>query len=303
MPITPAQLEQRKKSIGSSDMPALMGVDAYKNAADVYHAKVGNVPDYLDDEEVNEAAEAGNYLEPSVLAWASAQLGVKIRKNQRRVKGYFAANLDALIVGRREALEAKTTGLYNPMFFAEDWGDPGTDEVPPRVKVQAHHQMLCADLERVWVPALINGKGLVLYRLERSDYLIGEIEEVGIHFWEEHVLKRIPPEDVVPNLDTIKRLTRQPTKTVELDDRLFLAYLEAKEAAKLAAKDLDEKKAAVLDALGDAEMGESNVGTLTYYEQTQNRVDTKLLKEKHPDIAAEVSKQVTFRVAREKVQK
>lgn len=297
MPITEAQREQRRNFIGSSDMPAIMGVDSYRNAADVYYAKLGALDD---GDDTNDAAEAGNYLEPAILAWAADKLNVSIRRNQRRVRGVFAANIDAMIVDRPEALEAKTTGLYNPMFFGEEWGDEDTSQVPPRVLIQTHHQMYVASLERVWVPALINGRGLQLFRIERDETLIERIEDAGVTFWNEHVLKGIPPKEAVPSMETLKRIIRTPEKVASLDADTLLAYQKAKEEAKAAEAALDAAKAALIAALGDAEQGESKVGIVTYLEQSRSSVDTKALKEQYPEVAAAVTRETRYRVLREK---
>lgn len=297
MPITEKQRLQRRAFIGSSDMPAIMGVDKYRSAADIYWDKIGKIP--LDEEAISDPAEAGNYLESSLLTWGADQLGVKIRRNQRRVKGRFAANLDALVVGRDEALEAKTTGLYNPFFEADEWGDMGTDEVPVRVVVQTHHQMYVADLARVWVPALVAGKGLMLYRIERDEDLIAEIIKTGERFWE-HVEERVAPPDTLPGIETVKRLIREPNKTVEISNDAFLAYVAAKDALKEAQKAEEEAKRRLLAELSDAEAGWCDAGELTYYTQRQNRIDTTKLKQLYPEIVAEVTKESAFPVLRVK---
>lgn len=296
MPITDAQREQRRNFIGSSDMPAIMGVDSYRNAADVYYSKLGALDD---NDDTNEAAKAGNYLEPAILAWASDELGVSIRRNQRRVQGVFAANIDAMIVGRPEALEAKTTGLYNKMFFGEEWGEEDTAEVPPRVLIQTHHQMYVADLERVWVPALINGRGLQMFRIERDNDLIKRIEEVGVSFWNDHVMKGIPP-TVVPSMETLKRVMRVPEKVAAITPEALARYQAAKEAAKVAEAAAKAAQAALIAELGDAEQGECEAGIVTYFEQGRAGIDTKALKERYPDVAAAVTKETRFRVLREK---
>lgn len=297
MSITERQRIQRQKFIGSSDMPAVMGVDPYRSAADIFWAKSGRMS--LTEEEISDPAQAGNYLESSILQWGSDQLGVKIRRNQRRVKGVFAANLDAIVVGRPEALEAKTSGLYNPFFEADDWGDMGTSDVPARVLIQAHHQMYAADLERVWVPALISGKGLMLYRLERQEDLIEEMVEVGEKFWE-CVQNGTPPENSTPGFETLKKLFREPHVEAEVDDELFQNFVELKAAAAAAKKAADEAQKALIASLETAERGVCSFGSLTYLEQTQKRVDTQKLRQLHPEIAEELSKEVTFRVLRTK---
>lgn len=299
MPITPAQRAQRQKFIGSSDIAAIMGFDPYRNAADVFYEKAVLKPKE-DDAPPSEAAEAGNYLEDPLLRWGSDKLQVKIRRNQRRVKGYFAANIDALIVGRPEGFEAKSTGLYNPMFRAEEWGEPGTDEVPDRVLYQTHHQMYTGGLERMWVPALINGRGFQLFLVPRREEVVEQIVRVGNAFMEDHVLVKEPPTDIIPHLGTLVLLDRVPNKTVPIKNRTLVNFMERKELMKGAEKNFEEAKAALIAELGDAERGECDAGYVTYMETVQERVDSKRLKAEFPEIAAQVMKTIRFRVPREK---
>jgi len=297
MPITDKQREQRRKHLGSSDMAAVMGLSVYANPADVYHHKIGDIVE-SEGEQDSPAIEVGNWLEPSLLDWGAHRLGVKIRKNQRRVKGIFAANIDALVVGKPWLLEAKTTGVTNSFFKGEEWGQEMTAEVPVHVLVQTHQQMYVADLEVAFVPALVNGRGFQMFRVDRNESLIRDVVRAGERFWQ-HVENRVRPEET-PSLDTLKVLVREPAKEVDLTDDVVNEFLISKENKRIAEARYKEAQRALIAALGDAEVGNSNVARVTYFEQTQNRVDTKALREQYPDVATEVTKPRTYRVLRDK---
>ncbi|HRR40229.1 MAG TPA: YqaJ viral recombinase family protein [Syntrophales bacterium] len=80
MPITETQREARRKHLGSSDVAAILGVDPFKNAYDVWLEKTGKV----DSSDISsEAAEIGNALETGILNLAERRLG-KILRNQYR---------------------------------------------------------------------------------------------------------------------------------------------------------------------------------------------------------------------------
>lgn len=298
MPITQKQREQRRSHIGSSDMAAIMGHSFYSNAADVYHKKVGSLAE-PEVEKTSEAAEAGNWLESSILDWAADKLGVKIRKNQRRVKGVFAANIDALVVDRPWLLECKTTGLYNPVFRGDDWGDPMTAEVPLHVLIQVHHQMYVSDTELAWVPALINGRGLQLYRVDRRQSLIDEIVRVGEDFWNNHVLMEVPPPEV-PSMTTLSLMEREPETEAEVDDDLMMRYFIAKEEKKMASDRYEELKRQVIHSIGEAEAGWSNVGSVSYKASERRSVDAQKLREEYPEVAEACTKTTKVRVLRDK---
>ena len=218
MPINDRQRAQRKNKIGSSDAPAILGVDGYRNAYDVYLSKTQDLAE-IDD---NMAITIGNALEKSILDWAAGELKVSIRKNCYRASGdgINAANLDATIPAFDDAvLEGKTSGIMHPTPEKELWGESGTIQVPDRVTVQVHHQMYCCGANRAFVAALIGGLGLRLYEIARNDDLIDILVEQINDFWINHVLARIPPPaEFYPSMDVIKRIRRVPEKVVALDD-------------------------------------------------------------------------------------
>jgi len=105
--ITQWQKEKRRGGIGSSDAPAIVGVDPYRSAYDVWASKVFEI----DDPPASAAAKAGLLCERAVLSWAAAELGYKLLRNQYRVcadNPVLRANLDALVQERPEFVEAKT---------------------------------------------------------------------------------------------------------------------------------------------------------------------------------------------------
>lgn len=301
MPITPRQRKQRTRHIGSSDVAAILGHDEFRNAADVYYSKVGDLsPGNAGD---NRAVQAGNYLEPGILEWAADFLDYRIRKNVRRVRGIFAANIDAMVIGLPELLEAKTAGLRNPTFIGEDWGPELSDEVPMRVMLQVQHQLYVTDNEVGWVPALLNGRAFQLYRVPRREGLIDEIVDRCTAFWEENVLAGVPPADMPPSLETIKHIERddEDEEPATVPDDLMLAYAQAKDRYKQVKAERDELERQVLAALGDRAYGWSNVGSIAYKAQERRSLDTKRLKADHPELAKEYERVSTYRVPRLKV--
>lgn len=304
MPITDAQREQRSRHIGSSDAAAIVGLDPYKSAYDIWLEKKGKVEP---DESQNEAAEIGNMIENSLLDWAAAETGHLITKNQRRVHKTdpIAANHDAL--GRDHqgdwipiGFEAKTSGILNPFNKNEEWGDAGTDQVPDRVTIQCHHQMMVSDLNVVYVPALIGGRGRMLYVVEKDPRLCEALEMSFHRFWYDFLQADVPPSDFKPSMDYLKRIKREPGTIVDIDDEIVSNWLVAKEELKrVEAVEKDAKKALIM-ALGEAEAGNSSLGMVTFLQQSRTAIDSNAFKKAHPELANEFLKKTTFRVLRTK---
>ncbi len=296
MALSSFQQEQRRKRIGASDISAICGLNPWRTAKDVWVSKVYVL---TPEKHSPEAAERGNYLEPSLLDYASAQTGLSIIRNQRRVKGIFTAQHDALAKSAPVGFEAKSTNL------SAEWGEPGTDQVPDYVNLQCQQQIYVSDLERVFVPVLTTAFGRLdmrLYKVERNMDVIRRIVKIGEDFWDNHVLAEIPPPDEQPaRVELLKRIERVPEKIIELSS---LDCIEAWEAAKNrrlgAEKEERQMFARVLEALGDAEAAKLPDGRLLSY-CTQNgadRLDRKVLKAKYPDIYSEIATPNSYRVAR-----
>jgi len=276
MAITKDQREQRKKFLGSSDAAAVVGVDPYRTPLDVWYDKTGKL-EPTGAEPANDAIDVGVFCERAVLDWFSAKQKIQLITNEngndtRRVheNGIMAANFDALIEGdATQAVEAKTTGVVSN-YIGEQWGEVGTSEVPDRVALQCQHQMaVLPTLQIMWVPVLMGGVGFRLYRVERNEDLIQNLTACEVAFWKNHVETNLAPEGLAASIDTFKKLIRIPEKSVEIPDAIVAAWIEAKDAVKQAEQTKKETELLLLAAIGDAELGKSGMGEVSYFTRTR----------------------------------
>jgi YqaJ-like viral recombinase domain len=284
MPISKDQLERRRRRIGSSDSPPIVGIPiatrkGTRTAYDVFLEKTQDIADQAD----NEAIEIGNDYEEPLLRWAARELGVEIRPNVEALHPtieIMAANHDALIVGKPQGMEAKTgTGA--------DYGDPETDQVPERVIVQCQHQMAVSELELVWVPVLVakfDRLSREMYRVTRNEKLISLIEDRDVAFWHNHVLPRIPPADLLPSLGVLQRVRRIPDKLALVDPELVVYWRSCREQRDLSKAAYEDAAAALVAALDDAEGADFGdpKKVLTYRGYSYDQVDGKRLKVEDP---------------------
>lgn len=265
--LTRAQITERRGYIGGSDAPAVCDVDVFRTSYDVWLSKTGKVDDF----QGNAATDAGTRLERSVLQWAADKLqAVEANAVHRRHPhvDYIAANLDCLVllpIGVYVDVEAKTSGICSPLRY-DNWTD---DDFPETYRVQIAHQLACdPKIDHAYLAALIPPKGFVLYHVARNQGLIDAIMEREIDFWEKHVLRDIPP-DSAPSLEVAKRIRRVPNKTVTIDLELARSLLQAKADLSAAKQREEQAQAALLAAMGDAEMAYYPGGGITYYEQSR----------------------------------
>ncbi len=295
MPITPAQLEKRKERLGSSDMAAILGLDRHRNAHDVYLEKTGR----LEPQETNQAMEAGTMFEDGVLQYAERELGKLTRNQFRSAKDRgipLGANIDAVLIEGNIPVEAKTAGLFGPL--RDTWGEPGTDEVPDRVIIQATVHMICSMTDLCHVVAFLGGRGFVKYVVNRDATIVDVVSETAVRFWSTNIVGDTPPDNTLPSAQSIKRIRREPETVVNIDQELIDNWLKAKEAVKAAEAIKDESEVKMLTALGDNEGGLGLSGMLTYYAQSRTSVDAKMLKAEHPEIYEQYARVSTYRVPR-----
>ena len=281
--ITEEQRQIRKRYIGSSDAAAILGMDPYRTAYDVWLEKTGKVDGF----EGNAATEAGNLLERACLDWVAPQLS-PFDRDVMEFSGDLIANFDGLSIAKIFTVEAKSSGIVGPANAG--YGDVTEGpcvEIPDANVIQVHHQMIvagpCCDI--AYVPVLIGGRGFRLYTVPRLRDFAEVVWESGTRFMERHVKTDTPPPDSKPSLEVLKRMRREPNKVISIPDSIAYAWMNAKEAADAANKYADATQADLVAALGDAEAGEFSGGRLTYFQQT---------------VKAHQRKESTFRVLRTK---
>lgn len=267
MALTVEQLTARRAWIGSSDVPALLGVDKYRNVSDLWLEKTGRTEIAVTS---NVAADWGDRLEPVMCEWVAERVGEEVLRGEHRSSqdGLLRAQLDGWVPSLGETVEVKTSGLLNPMFRpdVEGWGADGTDELPYRVIAQVQFALMLSGAPRGHVAAFLGGGvGPRHYVVEAMPALQDEIRRRALAFWREHVQADMPPTEL-PHLDTLQLLRREPEKVEYLspDSNLPDVWVEAADALSEAKTLVDTVKAQVLNSMGDAEQLISPFGSWTY---------------------------------------
>lgn len=171
--------ERRRKFIGGSDAPAIMGVCPFKSPLQVWAAKQGL--DYVDDLQT-EAMGWGNRLEPVICEALSERLGEPVRRWDQDLivihptRQWQACTPDAFVgEGQDRLVEIKTTSSYR----AGDW-----EEGPPlNYQVQVQHNLAVTGAKEAFVACLIGGQRLVVHRVEPVPVFIAEMCVREEAFW------------------------------------------------------------------------------------------------------------------------
>lgn len=264
MALTKEELLERRGYIGSSDVPALLGVGGYDALIDLWMHKTGRTDP---KPTTSRQADFGERVEPVLVKLAADMLDdPNVEYNVRRTHPdypYMSAQADGWLPDRRAVIESKAYGLWNPVY-SEPWGDEWTDQVPYSVMAQVVYSMHVHDAEVGYVTALVgSGIGHRVYELQRSQALMDEIVDRAHAFWNDHVLADVQPEGI-PRMDTLVQMIRTPDKTVEIDHSYPERYRSLLDQAKLISDAKEMLKAEIIHSMGDAEQGYTPYGSFTY---------------------------------------
>ena len=291
-------LVERTKGIGGSDASVILGFNPWKSPFQLYIEKTGGQVEEIN----NEAIYWGNVLEDVVAKEFSRITGKKVRKRNVMFRhpehDFMIANIDRDVVGEKALLECKTTNAFN----ADAWEG---DHIPPAYICQLQHYMAVLGYEKAYIAVLIGGQKFVWKELERDDEFIELMIRAEKNFWEEHVMKNIPPEIDGTNSasELLKKMYPQDNgETIMLESDEAEMLIEAIESIKSEIKDkntlLKEYENKLKLMIGDAAVGVTPRYEVNLKTYERNSIDTRKLKKDLPDIAEKYTKTSTYRQLR-----
>jgi putative phage-type endonuclease len=255
--ITEEQRERRRKHIGASDVAAILGFSPWTTPGDVWLSKVEGI-----DKQLDEAMSLGNDLEPVILNSAERTLQVPL---ERDVELYtegelLGANLDGRTPAG-EPVEAKTAGILGPNRRYAEWGEEWSADIPKHYYLQIQAQMLVCGAERGFLPAMIGGRGIVMYHVPAHEQLHRVIRERCEAWWTKYVDRKTPPPEA-PTLEIVKRIPIiEETEPKKVPSILFDRFLLAKDNLAAATNEKRRAEAALRFAMKGHKKAESDSGT------------------------------------------
>ncbi len=288
-------LEWRRKGIGGSDASIVCGVNRYKSPLELWLDKTGQIP----FGEAGEAAYWGTQLEPFVKREFTKRTGIEIRELKQLLQSeehpFMLANLDGVCYVPEFGdcvFEAKTASA----FKADEWDN----SIPDEYMLQIQHYMAVTGYRATYIAVLIGGNSFKWKLIEQDEELISMIVSLEKAFWEDVKNGTPPPIDGSDACaDFLAKQFSESTKTqIDLPDSAIQIVWDYESASDQISK-LTEKKTAAENQLKEM-LGNNEIGTIGnirvgWKTVSQERLNSKLLKTKRPEIYSEYASKTTYR--------
>ena len=286
--LTKEQIEARKKGIGGSDVAAILGLNDYSDAIDVYQQKVGTAKPI----EENEKMKWGTVLEAPIAREYEKQYGLRAVNLRQMIhhpsEKIFLANIDRIYEtqdGDRGILEIKTTSSHYMSGWKYDMPLYWYCQVQWYLYIAKACKLINLDVAHVAV--LASGQSMSIIPCEYDPKFIEESIPKLKAFWNDCVLKGQPPE-AETGKQVEKIYTAMALKEIEATEEVEKIVIELA-GVQAQIKGLytiaDRLKDQIQVIMKDAEILTYNGNLLaTWKAQSQKRLDQKLLESDYPDL-------------------
>jgi putative phage-type endonuclease len=291
-------LAERNKSLGGSDVGAILGMNEYSSPYTVWAEKTGKLPSF----EGNEWTRLGNDLEGYVAERFCEVSGLKVVKDNATWRNskyqHLHANIDRKIVGMKAGLECKLTSEFNAKKYKNG-------EFPDRFYAQCVEYLAVTELERWFLAVLIYGKGIKIYQMTRiSDDTVPEWCEASLYiedgeiealvnttadFWNNYVLTNTPPiadgsKSTSETIQTIYSESNGDTVSLMAYESDLRQFMEYKTLIDNMEKQKDEVANRIKAYMGEASIGEARKYKVSWNSSVRNTFDHKSFAKDNPDI-------------------
>lgn len=278
------EIKSRQSYLGCSELGAVMGVDPYKTALDVFNQKLGLVEPF----QGNRHTERGEKLEAIAAQEYTEKTGRSLRRRNEALVhqelAFFRGHIDRLVVGQERIAEIKCPSQGSFARIKRE-GPP----VSWILQLQGY-LLLSGKSAGEYIVFNADQWELLTFEVAAEPALYPSIEAAARDFWN-HVLSRTPPPPVAADKakfefervsgEVVMRTDREFATAAE---ELFDAYRLRKDAESLYDLAKDRLKV-VVGGLGKFE----GAGLRLHYAMQEGRrtFDQKALARAHPELDLE----------------
>lgn len=290
-------LEERKKTIGGSEIGAILGLNPWQSAYSLWAERTGRIPSF----DGNLQSRLGSFLEEFVAKLFEETSGKKVATTEfiyrnDRYEGLHASP-DRLLVDEDAGLEIKTTSAYNSGKFKGK-------EFPGQYYAQAVQYMAVTERRQWYIAVLIGNTDFRIYHLtrdpmEKPDFCVSSIlvddneistlYEAALDFLE-CLEKDVPPaldgsEATYDALREVYNKGMEPPKQLYGRDGMVERWLDLKQQIATLKEEQDTIANTLCADMGDSEQATTGSHKVSWkFKAGAKRFDHKKAVEEHPEL-------------------
>jgi len=274
-------LTKKSHSIGGSEISAILGLNPYMTAIDVYLNKVEGKQ--IENKIV---MRAGTVLEPFVAELFAEETGYKVIMPSQRLfvhkeYDYLVGSPDRFFTKENTAgvLECKTTSI-------------SYDDIPDFWQLQNQWYMGIIGSDFGSVAFLKNNREFGFREFDLNKELFEAMVYAAVSFWNNHVLKQNPPEITDKNISEVSKIYKShidglKIKASQETVSLLNSYVAVKNIKKIVEAKEEELKDKIKFILKDSEalINENDDVLATWKKNKDSKTfDTDLFKAENPEL-------------------
>ena len=281
----------RSKYIGGSDIGAILGLSRFRSPLEVWMEKTGKENKKLDSLPLR----FGSFAEEFVASEYARATGFDLVHDEsiyiHPQHSFMSAHMDRFVLedgatSPTRILECKTANPFN----SGEWGEVGSDEVPMSYLCQCIWYMAITNLNKVDLAVLFGNSDFRIYEIDRDLELENAILEKASLFWNEYVLKDLPPPaqseadyQALFSKGDPARSVEARAETLLLTKRLQILNSEI----DVREEEISSIKQNIMNQMGEAETLSHQGKTIATWKAPKPsfRLDSKRLEQDLPEIA------------------
>lgn len=279
----------RSKYLGGSDVGAILGVSRFRTPMQVWLEKTGKDVATKDSLPLRFGSFAESFVASEYARATGHQLLHDDSAHIHPQYSNFFAHIDRFVLDennlRIKILECKTANAY----ARSDWGQVGSDEVPMSYLCQCVWYMAITGIDQADLAVLFGNSEFRIYAIARDKSLEELIIQKADYFWNEYVLKDIPPPPA--NEADCQLLFSKGNSALRVEANLEL-YQLCKELHTLGSQitqyeeQVSNMKQSLMHAMGDAESlyYQGNLLATWKAPKPSYRLDGKRIEGELPDV-------------------
>ena len=287
--------QDRTKYIGGSDIGAILGLSKFRTPLEVWMEKTGKETKQSDSLPLR----FGSFAEEFVASEYARATGFELLHDEsiyiHPAHPFMSAHIDRFVLSdaigdgmgntTSRLLECKTA---NP-FSRGDWGEPGTDQVPMSYLCQCIWYMAITGIEQCDLAVLFGNSDFRIYEIARDMELEALVIEKALHFWNEYVLKDIPPPAQTEGDYQALFKKSDPSKTIEANPKT-VELIRQLQSLNTQSGNVDEQitqiKQHIMNEMKEAEVlsYQGNVIATWKAPKPSFRLDSKRLEQEEKEI-------------------